>query len=197
MQRGIATARRTRAIIRLPLNSYARMVIAVADVDGTIVALYRMPDATIFSVDVAVSKARNMVAFGNNFPPLPAGTFVTARTVGFGAQPLYPPGISAPPGPWFSLFLSNLANPCLGGTGITFFAGSTPLVRGGVLVGGLGVSGDGIEQDDYVTYQAAGDLLPPSNKWADRIKVNGARLPMFKFPRHPEGVTECGGGPCS
>lgn len=197
VQRGIATARRTRAVIRLPLNSYTRMVIAVAGPDGTILAIYRMPDATIFSIDVAVSKARNMAAFGNNFPPLPAGTFVTARTVGFGAQPLYPPGISAPPGPWYSLFLQNLANPCLGGNGITFFAGSTALVRNGEIVGGLGVSGDGIEQDDYVTVAAAGDLLPPTNKWADRLKVNGARLPMFKFPRHPEGVTECAGGPCS
>ena len=96
----------------------------------------------------------------------------------------------------FALFLANLATPCLNGTGITFFAGSTPLVRNGALVGGLGVSGDGIEQDDYVTYIAAGDLSP-ANKWADSIKVDGARLPMFKFPRHPEGVTECGGGPCS
>jgi uncharacterized protein GlcG (DUF336 family) len=198
VQRGIATARKTRAVIRLPLNSYARMVIAVADVDGTILAIYRMPDATIFSIDVAVSKARNMAFYGNSLPGLSAGTFVTARTIGFGAQPLYPPGIEAPPGPWFStLFLANLATPCLNQTGITFFAGSTPLVRSGALVGGLGVSGDGIEQDDYVTYFAAGDLLPPANKWADRIKVNGARLPMFKFPRHPEGVTECAGGPCS
>jgi uncharacterized protein GlcG (DUF336 family) len=198
VQRGIATARKTRAVIRLPLNSYARMVIAVTDVDGTILAIYRMPDATIFSIDVAVSKARNMAFYGNNLPGLPAGTFVTARTIGFGAQPLYPPGIESPPGPWFStLFLANLATPCQNQTGITFFAGSTPLVRSGALVGGLGVSGDGIEQDDYVTYFAAGDLLPPRDKWADRIKVNGARLPMFKFPRHPEGVTECSGGPCS
>ena len=190
VQRAIATAKRTRAIIRLPLNRYARMVIAVADVDGTILALYRMPDATVFSIDVAVSKAQNMAAFGNNFAPLPAGTFVSARTVGFGAQPLYPAGIESPPGPWFSLFLANLATPCLGGTGITFFPGSSPLVRGNTLVGGLGVSGDGVEQDDYVTVAAAGDLLPPRDKWADRIKVGGARLPMFKFPRHPEGVTE-------
>ena len=197
VQRAVAVAKRTRAIIRLPLNRYARMVIAVADVDGTILAIYRMPDATVFSIDVSVSKAQNMARYGNNFPGLPAGTFVTARTIGFGAQPLYPPGISAPPGPWFSLFLANLATPCLGGTGITFFPGSTPLVRNGALVGGLGVSGDGIDQDDYVTYNAAGDLLPPANKWADRLKVDGARLPMFKFPRHPEGVTECGGGPCS
>ncbi len=48
-----------------------------------------------------------------------------------------------------------------------------------------------------MTYLAAGDLLPPKNKWADQLKVNGVRLPMFKFPRRPEGVTECGGKPCS
>jgi len=36
------------------------MVIAVGDVDGKILALYRMPDATFFSVDVAVAKARNV-----------------------------------------------------------------------------------------------------------------------------------------
>jgi len=198
VQRAIAVARKTRAIIRLPLNSYARMVIAVADVDGTILAIYRMPDATIFSIDVSVSKARNMAFYGNNLPPLPAGTFVTSRTIGFGAQPLYPPGIGMPPGPWYgSLFTANLIRFCVNGTGITFFPGSTPLVRNGTLVGGLGVSGDGVDQDDYVTYNTAGDLLPPRDKWADRIKIDGARLPMFKFPRHPEGVTECDGGPCS
>jgi len=190
VQRAIATAKRTRAIIRLPLNRYARMVIAVADIDGTILAIYRMPDATIFSIDVSVAKARNMVFYGNHFPGVPAGTYVSARTIGFGAQPLYPPGIESPPGPWYSLYLQNLATPCLNGSGIVFFAGSTALVRNNTLVGGLGVSGDGIEQDDYVTVNAAGDLLPPRDKWADRIKIDGARLPMFKFPRHPEGVTE-------
>ncbi len=42
-----------RGVIRLPLGSRARMVIAVADLDGTLLGLNRMPDATIFSVDVA------------------------------------------------------------------------------------------------------------------------------------------------
>ncbi|MBV9494426.1 MAG: hypothetical protein JOZ54_09270, partial [Acidobacteria bacterium] len=59
------------------------------------------------------------------------------------------------------------------------------------------VSGDGVEQDDYVTYLAAGSLLPPKNRWADQVKNGKVRLPMFKFPRQPEGVTECGGKPCS
>jgi uncharacterized protein GlcG (DUF336 family) len=199
VQRAVSTSKRTRAIIRLPLNSYARMVIAVSDINGDILALYRMPDATVFSVDVSVAKARNVVNFSiSGLPGVPAGTAISNRTIGFGAQPLYPPGIDGTkPGPFFSIFLNDLANPCgNGGTGIVFFPGASPLYANGKLVGGLGVSGDGVEQDDYVTYFAAGELLPDPKIWADQVKVDGVRLPMFKFPRQPEGVTECGGGPC-
>jgi uncharacterized protein GlcG (DUF336 family) len=206
VSRGIDTARHTRAAIRLPLDRYARMVIAVADLDGSIIALHRMPDATVFSVDVAVAKARNVIYFSKHGIPggVPAGTAATNRTIGFGAQPFYPPGIDstvlgAEEGPWYrSLFVNDLQHACTQGddlpspnqNGIVFFAGSTPLYRNGTLIGGLGVSGDGIEQDDYVTYFAAGPFLPPQNIWADRLIVDGARLPMFKFPRHPEGVGE-------
>ena len=206
VQRAITTARKTRAAIRLPLNRYARMVISVADTDGTLLALYRMPDATVFSVDVAVAKSRNVVYFSQNGIGsfVPPNTAVTNRTIGFGAQPFFPSGIDSDvfdprEGPWYqSLFVHDLQNACTQGAqtpnpnqnGIVFFAGSTPLYRNGAIVGGLGVSGDGIEQDDYVTYFAAGELLPPMNVWADRIVLDGARLPMFKFPRHPEGVDE-------
>ena len=218
VQRSVAASKKTRAQVRLPLSSYSRMVISVADIDGTILAHYRMPDALFDAVDVVPAKARNVVYFNssdpnvrNDLPGIPAGFWVTTRTIGFGAQPLYPPGIDSNVfevgnGPWYStLFLPNVAKPCSQGSqapnnnqnGVTFFAGSTPLVDNGKLVGGLGVSGDGIEQDDYVTYLGAGNFLPPTDKWADQLKVNGARLPMFKFPRSPEGVTECGGKPCS
>ncbi len=61
----IATANTTRAVIRLPIGSSARMAIAVADLDGTIIGLYRMADGTVFSIDVAASKARNMVYFNS------------------------------------------------------------------------------------------------------------------------------------
>ena len=62
----VATANQTRAQIRLPLGSKARMVIAVSDLDGTLIGLYRMPDATIFSIDVAATKARNVIYFSEH-----------------------------------------------------------------------------------------------------------------------------------
>ena len=94
----VAEANLTRAVIRLPIGSRARMAIAVADLDGTIIALHRMPDATVFSIDVAVAKSRNVIFFSGpnrtagDLPGVPMGTAVTNRTIGFGAQPLYPPG---------------------------------------------------------------------------------------------------------
>lgn len=194
----VAAAERTRAVIRLPIGSRTRMVISVTDLDGRILALFRMSDATVFSADVAVAKARNVVHFTRDpgdLPGLPAGTAVSSRTLGFGAQPLYPPGIDGSgPGPFFGLFQQDRATPCRQGSaapqayqnGIVFFPGSLPLFRGGQLVGGLGVSGDGVEQDDYVTYLGAGGFAPPEDIWADRLFVGGVRLPFLKFPRNPE-----------
>ncbi len=69
------------------------MVIAVADLDGTLIGLRRMTDSTVFSVDVAATKARNMVYFNSasrtaaDLNQVPMGTAVTNRTIGFGAQP--------------------------------------------------------------------------------------------------------------
>ena len=118
----VNTASLTRAVIRLPIGSRARMVIAVADLDGTIIGLYRMPDATVFSIDVAATKARNMVYFNSatrsaaDLPGVPIGTAVTNRTIGFGAQPLFPPGIDGTqPGPFFALYTHDVANPCTQG----------------------------------------------------------------------------------
>ncbi len=198
IQQSIETAQRTRAAIRLPIGLRTRMVIAVGDTDGKIIALYRMPDATVFSIDVAVAKARNVVYFsgaGNiDLPGVPPGTAVTNRTIGFGSQPLYPPGIGSDPGPFFNLFLQDTLSACSQGSqapnlnqnGIVFFPGSTPLYKDGVLVGGLGVSGDGVEQDDYVTDGGAEGFLPVPEIRADQVTLRGARLPFFKFPRNPE-----------
>jgi uncharacterized protein GlcG (DUF336 family) len=197
-----ATANTTRAAIRLPLGSKARMVIAVADLDGTIIGLRRMQDSTVFSIDVAASKARNMVYFNRavrtaaDLNGVPMGTAVTNRTISFGAQPLYPPGIDgSSPGPFFNLYIRDLANPCTQGfqsgaanvnkSGIVFFPGSAGLYRGGTLVGGLGVSGDGVDQDDYVTSGGTKGFEAPANIRADQIMDQRVRLPYFKFPRNP------------
>src|SRR5580700_6927128 len=104
----VATANQTRAQIRLPIGVRAKMVIAVSDLDGTLIGLYRMTDSTVFSIDVAASKARNVIYFSGltrqavDLNQVPMGTAVTNRTIGFGAQPFFPSGINAsPPGPFF------------------------------------------------------------------------------------------------
>ncbi|HET9427560.1 MAG TPA: heme-binding protein [Allosphingosinicella sp.] len=62
--------------------------------------------------------------------------------VGFilGANPDVPQVCSQNPNP------GRIAN------GIQIFPGSVPIYRGGTLVGGIGVSGDGIDQDDMVSF---------------------------------------------
>lgn len=198
VNQAMATAEMTRAVIRLPSASRARMTIAVADLDGTVLALHRMPDATVFSIDVAVAKARNVIYFSGagvaDMPGVPAQTAVTNRTIGFGAQPLFPPGIDGSnPGPFFTLYTQDFSNPCTQGSqssnpnqnGVVFFPGSLPLYKNGVLVGGLGVSGDGVDQDDYVTNAGAQGFEAPANIRADQVMIDNVRLPYLKFPRNP------------
>ena len=197
-----ATANSTRAAIRLPPGSATKMVIAVADLDGTIIGLRRMSDATVFSIDVAATKARNMVYFNGSsrtaadLNQVPIGTAATNRTIGFGAQPLFPPGINASDaGPFFNLYRQDVANPCTQGfqpgppnvnkSGVVFFPGSVGLYRNGMLVGGLGVSGDGVDQDDYVTAGGATGFEAPTQIRADQIQIDGVRLPYLKYPPVP------------
>ena len=221
------TANLTRAAIRLPLGSRARMMISVADLDGNLLAIYRMHDATIFSIDVSVAKARNVIYFSSmggqlpgvyadsqpgsiDLPGVPPGTAVTNRTISEGTQPLFPPGIDGSSnGPFFNLYLTDTANPCTQGSqpanphqnGIVFFPGALPLYRNGVLVGGLGVSGDGVDQDDFVTAGGAAEMALSNNAdptqagvgfeapaaiRADQIVIDNVRLPYIKFPRNPE-----------
>jgi len=201
----VATANQTRAQIRLPIGERAKMAIAVSDLDGTLIGLHRMTDSTIFSIDVAATKARNVIYFSGatrqaaDLNEVPMGTAVTNRTIGFGAQPFFPSGIDGTqPGPFFNLYTMDVANPCTQGlqvpssawpmanqSGIVFFPGSEPLYKNGVLVGGLGVSGDGVDQDDFVTAGGAAGFEPTASIRADQIVINGVRLPYLKFPRNP------------
>jgi uncharacterized protein GlcG (DUF336 family) len=221
ISQGIATASATRAQIRLPIGVRTRMVFAVADTTGAVVGLFRMPDATFFSIDVAVAKARNVSYYTDpaalqprdRVPGLRPGVALTARTFRYLAQPRFPEAIDgAPPGPFSILndhgrrasdFRSVLGydafNPetnfhdrrddVRNQNGVVFFPGSSALFKktGGraVLVGGLGVSGDGVDQDDFVTAGAVAGFAPPGALQADRFFVRGVRLPYSKFPRNP------------
>jgi uncharacterized protein GlcG (DUF336 family) len=231
ISQAVQRAEVTRAQIRLPLTQATRMVISVSDETGRILAAFRMPDATVFSFDVATTKARNAYYFSSREgyevlrdylrtnpyeeyawepePPAGRGWALTNRTLGFGGQPLFPPGIDLEepptPGPWFDLFVYDMANPCTEGpgpsrggnrdyinqSGIVWFAGSAPLYKNGRLVGGVGVSGDGVEQDDYVSAAAVAGFEAPEELRVDRSVIRTrdgrtVRLPYWKFPRNPE-----------
>ena len=184
----------TRGGIRLPAGQAAQVFITVvnnpdsAGVAPTVLGTFRTPGATIFSWDVAVQKARTAVFFSNNTRAY------STRAVGFLAQSHYPPGISGkPPGP-FNGLQETYSAPLLTGVGtpnpnlsngITIFPGGFPLYRNGVLVGAIGVSGDGIDQDDLIAASGTADFLAPNAIRADRTIYLRVRLPYAKFPRDP------------
>ena len=234
IERGIAEAKQVRSAIRLPLDSSAKMVFSVTDLDGNVLGLYRMEDATTFSIDVAVAKARNVAYYADatvlqpqdKIDHVPAGTAFTNRTFRYATLPRFPEGIGDyPPGPFsilndpgvtrtgrvrealppadyvsvqgFDAFYpgTNFHDPdnILNQNGIVFFPGSAPVYKDAngdgtrELVGGFGVSGDGVDQDDVVTYVAVqGFTNPASVPRADQVKVRDVRLPYIKFNRQPK-----------
>jgi uncharacterized protein GlcG (DUF336 family) len=163
----VAQSRITRAGIRKPNGTAARVHVAVVDRDGDILGVFRMDDGTLFSYDVAVQKARTAAFFSDD-----AHAFST-RAVGFMAQRFFPPGIDrATTGPLFHLQneLSQPANlhaPLK--DGITIFPGGFPLYKDGVLVGAIGVSGDGVDQDDLIAYAGTRAYRPSEGIRSDSL----------------------------
>ena len=105
--------------------------------------------------------------------------------------------MNTPPGPFRVVYNNDSTNPCSLGSqdpvaadfqqnGLIFFAGSVPLYRDGVLVGGFGSSGDGVEQDDIGAAAGARGFEPPNAIRLDQLQVRGIRLPYLKFNRNPE-----------
>ena len=243
---GIAQADITRAAIRLNKDlrpgARTKMVLAVSDSKGEVLGLYRMKDATIFSIDVAVAKSRNTGYYASDrldpadqvdanndaLSDVPKGTAFTNRTFRFLAAPRFPTGAEsdAPPGDFSMLTMQginprtgeNLGNVPLAASvyadpakasvvafdafnasrnfrdtldlknqnGIVFFPGSSAMYKNSsVLVGGFGVSGDGVDQDDVVTSVGEISLTAPANIRADQYFVAGVRLPYQKFNRNP------------
>jgi uncharacterized protein GlcG (DUF336 family) len=75
--------------------------------------------------------------------------------------------------------ISNIPN------GLQIFPGSVPLFKNGRFAGAIGISGDGVDQDDLIASMGSAGFEAPADIRADRIFVRGVRLPYVKFPRHP------------
>ena len=137
------------------------------------------------------------------------------RAIGFLHRPFYPDGIdvsdthpvapgplSTPFGEWsvfnvglqLDLIKDNLERAIAGQNvrcsdiapgGLQIFAGSVPLFKNGQLVGAIGISGDGIDQDDLIASAGSRGYVAPAERRADQIIVRDTRLPFVKFPRNP------------
>jgi len=205
----------TRAAIRLPIGTQMEAFITVVNnpgMDGatpTVLGTFRTNDATLFSWDVAVQKARTALFYSrHDFLGFGLDIAMSTRCAGFLAQKFYPPGIDGnSPGPFFTEQdkLSGFSGTepkvtftAMAGTtpmrngiipdlpnGITIFPGGFPLYRNGVLVGAIGVSGDGVDQDDIVGASGTHDFLAPFGIRSDQFFFRGTRLPYAKFPRDP------------
>jgi uncharacterized protein GlcG (DUF336 family) len=89
--------------------------------------------------------------------------------------------------------------------GLQIFPGGVPIYRGTTLVGGIGVSGDGVDQDDMIAFlgvDAAAATLggfgnAPADRRADTLVPAGARLRYVSCPPAPfldsDEQEACGG----
>jgi uncharacterized protein GlcG (DUF336 family) len=153
---------------------------------------------------------------------LDGSTAWSTRALGLLHRPMYPDGIgSTPAGPlsqpmaaWsvfnvgFQLDLvqsqllagvgGSTATGCTGlaaaTNGIQIFPGGLPIYRSGALIGAIGVSGDGVDQDDMVAFLAlsnAGIGNAPSAMRADQRSPQGTALRYVQCPQSPfNGSTE-------
>ena len=164
-----------RAAIREPNGVPARVHIAVVDLQGNLLGAFRMADGTNFSFDVAVQKARTARFFSDDTHAF------SATAIGFMAQAFFPPGIaSSGPGPLFHIQNELSLTPFLGApleNGITIFPGGVPLYKHGQLVGAVGVSGDGVEQDDMIAFAGGKRFAPAKAIRSDAL--SGASVVTF------------------
>ena len=137
-----------------------RMHIMVLNRTGHTVGRRSMEDAWHGSVSIAVSKAYTAMAFSSNENAL------STRSIG---------ALSQPGGP-----LWNIGNSNRGAfePGLIEFPGGLPLYKDGKLVGGIGVSGDGVDQDESVAAAGAAGFEPPESIRIDTVSKSA--LPYKK-----------------
>jgi len=233
ISRAAQQANITRAGIRQPLGSNARVSIAVVDTQGRVLGIFRQQDAPVFGFDVSVQKARSAAFFslpntGTQLRAAGFGSYVdraaadgvqlngaiafSDRAIGFLHRPFFPDGInntaagpfSRPIEEWsvfnvglqLDLIKTNLQAAIIGANvpcttipnlpnGLQIFSGSVPLYKNGVLVGAIGISGDGIDQDDIIAAGGGNGFSPATGIKSDQFFVREVRLPFVKFPRSP------------
>jgi uncharacterized protein (TIGR03437 family) len=150
--------------------------------------------------------------------PLNGSIAYSSRGIGFLARPFAPDGQDAAPNGPFSVPIANFSPfndglqlalvtpdllaalggnpsvPCVDpipglGSGLQIFAGSSVLFKNGQRVGAVGVSGDGIQQDDLESASAAVGFEAPANVRSDTVIINTPfgqfRLPYLQFPPFP------------
>jgi uncharacterized protein GlcG (DUF336 family) len=143
-----------------------------------------LPQWSVFSTGLQLDLSINAIlqhvlyAVGGGVPDVPVG----CAGVGLSAPPVSPTvAITA------SSVVPRLAN------GLQIFPGSVPIYRGSTLVGAIGVSGDGVSQDDMVAFlglehasQALGTInQAPKNRRADTLTPQGVRLLYVQCPQAP------------
>jgi uncharacterized protein GlcG (DUF336 family) len=154
------------SLLRVPAGTKTKMHIACVDKNGKIVLFKSMPDAWPGSIDIARAKANTARAFSSNENAL------SSRSIGCLSQAVTAinnPGATPALGPLWMIGNSNQAPSVKGNAkksgkvgGIIQFPGGLPLYKDSdgdgvndTLVGAIGVSGDGVEQDEDVAEAGA------------------------------------------
>ena len=280
LSQALIVANRSRAQIRQPGGTRARVTISVVDSNGVILGIVRTRDAPVFGTDVSLQKARTAAFFSSataaaSLNGVPAATYLdgglvvlrkeplsqyvtgaqtflglpnalTDGTIAFSdraggnlSRPYFPDGVTGnPPGPFskpagqlspFSTglqldlvynalvqhvgFVAGLvpdvpAN-CTGvdgfdnnfvtagvipalANGTQIFPGSVPIYRGSQLIGGIGVSGDGVDQDDMIAFLGVHESSQggtfgnaATTMRADTLVPQGTRLRYVNCPATP------------
>ena len=186
--------------------------------------LFSLPNATalIAGVPAVASYVPAFAAFVGAGGALDGSTAFSTRAIGNLHRPMYPDGIGGTPAGPLSQPLANwsvfnvgfqldlvqaqlLAG--VGGStptgcsglpiatnGVQIFPGGLPIYRSGALIGAVGVSGDGVDQDDMVAFLGLANSGPgnaPAGMRADRLSPQGTGLKFVQCPQSPfNGSTE-------